>query len=288
MVGVPDHAADTAPLAPRAGPSEVAFRSTGQSGRPAITPELRDAVLRLARENPRWGYLRIQGELRKLGVRVGATTVRRILRTAGLGPARGGQGRRGQSSSGLRPTASWPATSFTVETLWLRTLDVLFFIEVQTRRLHIAGVTAHPDSAWVAQQARNRMCSFEDASAPVLFLLRDRDAKFTDAFDEVFRIEGAAVIRSPVRAPRANAFAERWVRSVRTECLDRNLIWGRRHLERVMRMYTKHYNRERPHRGLDLATPEGSGVAPHRGTCSPHLRRRDLLGGRIHEYERAA
>jgi hypothetical protein len=175
-----------------------------------------------------------------------------------------------------------------VETLWLRTLDVLFFIEVQTRRLHIAGVTAHPDSAWVAQQARNRMCSFEDASAPVLFLLRDRDAKFTDAFDEVFRIEGATVIRSPVRAQRANAFAERWVRSVRTECLDRNLIWGRPHLERVMRMYTKHYNRERPHRGLDLATPEGSGVAPHRGTCSPHLRRRDLLGGRIHEYERAA
>ncbi len=132
-----------------------------------------------------------------------------------------------------------------METLWLRTLYVLLFIEVRTRRVHIEGVTAHPDSAWVSQQARNLMSCLDDERVPVLFLLRDHDANFSGAFDEVFRTAEATVIRTPIRAPRANAFAERWVRSVRTECLDWIVVRGRRHTERVVRTYTEHYSRAR-------------------------------------------
>jgi putative transposase len=264
------------------------FRSSRKPGRPAIDSELRDVVLRLAQENPRWGYVRIQGELRKLGIRIGATTIRRILRAHGLGAA---PRRSGPTwSEFLRAQASGilACDFFTVETLRLKTLYVLFFIELHSRRVHMAGVTAYPDSAWVTQQGRNLAYSFDERPAPVRFLIRDRDAKFSGPFDEVFRTEGVTVIRTPIRAPRANAFAERWVRTVRTECLDWTLVRGRGHLERVVRVYAEHYNAERPHRGLDLAVPEGSGVEPDRPPSSLRLRRRDRLGGLIHEYERAA
>jgi putative transposase len=175
---------------------------------------------------------------------------------------------------------------FTVETVFLKTLYVLFFIELGSRRVHLAGVTAHPDSAWVTQQARN--LAIDERLRDTRFLVRDRDAKFSGPFDEVFETEGARVIHTPIRAPRANAFAERWVRTVRAECLDWVLILGRRHLERVLGVYVEHYNRERPHRGLDLGTPidpqDRAGRASRRGL----FERRDLLGGLIHEYSRAA
>jgi hypothetical protein len=270
------------------------FRSGRGPGRPAIDAELRDLVLRLARENPRWGYVRIQGELRKLSIRIGATTIRRILRAHDLGPAP----RRTEPtwSAFLKAQAQGilACDFFTLETLRLRTLYVLFFIELHTRRVYVAGVTAHPDSAWVTQQARNLAYSLDDRPTPVRFLVRDRDAKFSCPFDEVFRTEGVTVIRTPIRSPRANAFAERWVRTVRTECLDWILIRGRRHLERLLRTYAQHYNAARPHRGLDLGAPDSS-RAPD--SSPPELnhriqglqfRRRDLLGGLIHEYERAA
>lgn len=176
---------------------------------------------------------------------------------------------------------------FTVETVRLKTLYVLFFIELCTRKVHLAGVTAHPDSAWVTQQARNRMIVRDDDSAPLRFLIHDRDCKFSGAFDEVFSAGGTEVIRTPYRAPRANAFAERWVLTVRTECLDWILIRSQRHLDRVLRDYIKHYGRARPHRGLDLKTPEARGDPPQcRGPV--RLERRNVLGGLIHEYERAA
>src|SRR6266536_255303 len=142
----------------------------------------------------------------------------------------------------------------------MRTLWVLFFIELSPRRVHVAGATAEPDSAWVTQQARN--LGIEDRLGGVRFLLRDRDAKFSGPFDEVFHTEGARIIRNPIRAPRANAFAERFVRTIRTECLDHMLIYGRRHLEHVLRIYVTHYLNERPHRGLRLATPSGRPSAP--------------------------
>jgi len=170
----------------------------------------------------------------------------------------------------------------------LKTLYVLFFIELGTRRVHLAGVTANPDSAWVSQQARNLSWDVVDDEACFRFLIRDRDSKYVSSFDEVFRSDGTEVIRTPIRAPRANAVAERWVRTVRAECLDWVLILGRRHLERVLGVYVEHYNRERPHRGLDLGTPIDSLSRAGRACRRGPVERRDLLGGLIHEYSRAA
>jgi len=189
-----------------------------RAGRPPLDPQVRELILRLGRENPRWGCVRIQGELRKLGVRVGATTIRSILRRSllGLAPRRGGS----SWSEFLRAQAHGMLACdfFTVETVWLRTLYVLFWIELGSRRVHLAGVTANPDCAWVAQQARN--LAIEERLQNVRSLLHDRDAKFCGPFDAIIRSEGVRVIKTPLRAPRANAVAERWVRSVRSECLD--------------------------------------------------------------------
>jgi putative transposase len=176
---------------------------------------------------------------------------------------------------------------FTVETVWLKTPYVLFFIELSSRKVHLAGVTAHPDSAWVTQQARNLTIVADDDSAPPRFLIRDRDSKFCGPFDQVFAAGGIKVIRTPHRAPRANAFAERWVLTVRTECLDWMLVRSRRHLERVLRGYIEHYVRARPHRGLDLKTPE-SRADPPESRGAAQWKRRNVLGGLIHEYARAA
>jgi transposase InsO family protein len=260
--------------------------STAPARAPRIDPEVRALIVRLGRENPKWGYVRIKGELRKLGVRVGTTTIRRILKAAGLGPAprRSGptwsQFLRGQAHGVL-------ATDFfTVEAIRLKTLYVLFFIELATRRVHVAGVTEHPDSAWVTQQARN--LAVDGAIDDTTVLVHDRDSKYTGPFDEVFRSEGVDVVRTPFRSPRANAYAERWVRTVRTECLDWTLVRGRRHLERVVRTYAEHYNRARPHRGLGLATPEATAPTAIRSARSMSVHRQDVLGGLIHEYEVAA
>lgn len=173
-----------------------------------------------------------------------------------------------------------------METIRLKTLYVLFFIELSTRRVHMAGVTANPDSAWVTQQARN--LSIEGRLDKVEFLIRDRDSKFSGHFDEVFRTEGVRVIKTPFRAPNANAFAERWVATVRSECLDWTLIRGRRHLERSLHTYVRHYNEARPHRGLGLRPPVGDEIRPESDPMTTEVRRRDLLGGLIHEYEAAA
>ncbi len=166
------------------------------------------------------------------------------------------------------------------------TLYVLFFIELQTRRVHVVGATAHPDSSWVTQQARN--LAIDERLSRVRFLVRDRDAKFSGPFDEVLRTEGVRIIRTPIRAPRANAFAERFVGTVRRECLDHVLIYGRRHLERVLQTYVAHYMKERPHRGLGLAVPAGDRTPRVRGTTRTPVERKDVLGGLIHEYRWAA
>jgi putative transposase len=253
-------------------------------GRPPLDPTVRELVLRFARENPRWGCVRIQGELRKLGVPVGATTIRSVLRRSGLGPAP----RRGGPSWAefLRAQAHGMVACdfFTVETVWLRTLYVLFFIEHGARRVRLAGVTANPDGVWMRQQARN--LAIDERLEDVRFLLHDRDAKFSGPFDEILRDEGVRVIKTPVRAPRANAVAERWVRSVRNECLDHMLVFGRRHLEQILRDYLSHYNTERPHRSLALAAPAGK-LQEVRGSPPAEIRRRDVLGGLIHEYRAA-
>ncbi len=239
----------------------------------------------MARENPKWGCVRIQGELRKLGVRVGATTIRSLLRRAGLGPAP----RRGGPSWAefLRAQAEGIVACdfFTVETMWLRTLYVLFFIEHGTRRVRLAGVTANPDGIWMRQQARN--LAVDEQLESVRFLIHDRDTKFSGPFDQILAEESVRPIKTPPRSPRANAIAERWVRTVRTECLDQFLVIGRRHLEQILREYLTHYNRERPHRALALAAPARE-LQEARGSPPTEIRRRDVLGGLIHEYRAAA
>jgi putative transposase len=222
-------------------------------GRPATDGRVQELVLRLARENPRWGYPRIAGELLKLGPRISPSTVRRILLAARLEPAPRRSGPTWRQFLRQQAASMLACDFFTVETISLRRFYVLFFIELESRRVHVAGCTSNPTGAWVTQQARN--LSFTGLFERMRFLIHDRDSKFSAAFDEVFRSEGIKVIHTPIRAPQANAYAERFVRTVRAECLDWLLILGRRHLERVLRVYTAHYNRERPHRALALYPP---------------------------------
>src|SRR6266511_1155945 len=250
-------------------------------GRPPLDPEVRKLVLRLGRENPGWGCVRIQGELRKLGIRVGATTVRSILRAAGVDPSPRRDGPSWNEFLRAQATGIVACDFFTVETAWLRTLYVLFCIEHRSRRVRLAGVTANPDCAWVTQQARNLALAGD--LGHMRFLIHDRDAKFCGPFDTILATEGVRIIETPLRAPRANAIAERWVRSVRSECLDQLLVFGRRHLEDVLRGYVAHYNAERPHRSLALAAPSRE-PPPVRGSPPPDVGRRDVLGGVIHEY----
>jgi hypothetical protein len=209
-------------------------------GRPGLERSLRELILRLARENPHWGYKRIVGELKGLGIAVSATSVRKVLLETGLQPAP----RRTHSSwrAFLRAqAASTLACDFlTVETILLQRIYVLFFISLATRRIEYVACSSNPDGGWVTQQARNLAMQLGDEQ-PFRFLIHDRDTKFSHAFDEVFRTEAIKVIRTPVQAPNANAFAERWVRTVRADCLDRILILGRRHLEHVLRTYRRHY-----------------------------------------------
>jgi putative transposase len=260
------------------------YRRTSAGGRPPIIDEVRELILRMGRENPRWGCIRIRGELAKLGIRVSATKIRTLLRANGLGPAPRRFGPTWSEFLRSQAHAILALDFFTVETLSLRTLYVLFAIEVKSRRVHVLGVTRTPDSAWVTQQARN--LAVGERLREIRFVIRDRDAKFSAPFDEVFGSGGARTVKTPIGAPRANAFAERWVRTVRTECLDWMLVFGRRHLERILRIYTRHYNGRRPHRGLELKTPDPPAAPESVGAGAP-IRRRDVLG-LIHEYERAA
>jgi putative transposase len=261
------------------------FKRISVGGRPPMSQEVRDLIIRMGRENPRWGCIRIRGELQKLGIRVSATKIRTLLRANGLGPVPRRSGPTWSEFLLAQAHGILALDFFTVETAWLRTLYVLFAIQVGSRRVHVLGVTRNPDSAWVTQQARN--LAMGERLGGVRFVIRDRDSKFSGAFDEVFRSEGVKVIKIPIRAPRANAFAERWVRTVRAECLDWILVLGRRHLERVLWVYASHYNAGRPHRGLDLTMPDQRPVPASRAEAI-RIRRRDALGGLIHEYDLAA
>jgi putative transposase len=260
-------------------------------GRPPLSREVRELVLRLARENPSWGYLRIVGELRKLGVAVSATSVRNILVKAGVPPAPRRDRQSWRAFLRAHGESILACDFFTVDTVWLQRLYVLVFISIGTRRLEYFACTARPNTDWMLQQARNLLMQLDDRNRWLRFLIHDRDAKFPAAFDALLASENIKVIRTPVQAPNANAHMERWVGTVRRECLDRLLIVGRRQLERVLRAYVRHYNSGRPHRALDLRPPDSRAHSPVGTDRTPQglrVNRRDLLGGLIHEYELAA
>jgi putative transposase len=216
-------------------------------------------IVRLARENPTWGYRRIQGELTRMGVVLAPSSVWAILRRHGIDPLPNRTGPSWTEFLRTQSSSMLACDFFTVDTVLLHRLYVLFFIEIETRQVYVMGITAHPTAAWVTQQARNLSMLLSERVHPVKFLIRDRDTKFTATFDEVFRSEGTRIIRTPVRAPRANAFAERFIGTLRRECLDRTLIFGRRHLDGVLANYVAHYNGHRPHRSLDQQAPTYGG-----------------------------
>jgi putative transposase len=245
-------------------------------------------VVRMATENPNWGYRRVQGELLKLGHRLGASTIRRILKRHRIPPA---TFRRTDTS--WRQFLRTQATSmlavdfFHVDcAVTLRRLYVLFVLEVGDRYLHILGVTGHPDGLWTTQQARNLVMELSDHVGRFRFLVRDRAGQFTDSFDAVLQDAGIEVVKIPPRCPRANCFAERLVLTVRTELTDRMLIFGERHLRSVLAQYSAHYNRQRPHRALQLHPPRPK--SPVLEPVHGRIRRRPILGGLINQYEAAA
>jgi len=262
------------------------YRRPAVGGRPPLEAEVEALLLRLAAENPRWGYGRRQGELAKLGYGLGRSTVRDALKRRQVPPApqRGQRGSTWRHFLARHRDAVLACDFFTVETLFLQTLQVLFFIELGTRRVHLAGCTAHPTAAWGAQQARNLAWTLPDAATAPRFLIRDRDATFPPGFDAVFAAKGVEIVRTPYRAPNANAVAERWVRSARAECLDHLLVAGEGHLRRVLTEYVTCYNQARPHQGLGQRCPV---PLPQPVLVGP-VRRRDRLGGLLHDYNREA
>lgn len=262
------------------------FDNRPKSGRPTTDAELQALLLRLAQENQSWGYSKVHGELLKLGYTIGRSTVRDILKRQHIEPAPERTKNAGHWSTLLSHYGQQilACDFFTVETAWLQTLQALFFIELDSRRVHFAGCTEHPTAEWVAQQARQLTWTLQDEHKGMRLLIHDRDAKFPVSFDNVFAAEGIEILRTPYRTPTANAFAERWVRSVREEVLDKLLIVNQAHLHRVMTEYTNYFNRARPHQGIEQRCP----IPIERGRRVGAVQRRDVLGGIIHDYDRDA
>jgi hypothetical protein len=257
-------------------------------GRPPVTAQLRELVLRLARENPTWGCRRIQGELAGLGYRLGASTIWGILTRAGVGPAPRRAGPSWTEFLTAQAKGILACDFLHVDTIGLTRIYVLFLMEVGTRRVHLLGATANPSGQWVTQQARNLMLELGERAGRFRFLIRDRDAKYSTMFDAVFHAEGIEVLLTPPQAPRANAFAERWVRTVRRECLDRILIYGTRHLLVVLGEYLAHYNGHRAHQGRGQRPPERDILPPLVADLgAARIRRKKVLHGLINEYEQA-
>jgi putative transposase len=260
----------------------------GQPGRPATHRNITASVLRLAKENPSWGYRRIHGELAGLGVVVAPSTVWEILNKAGLPPAPRRAGPTWAQFLHGQAQAIMATDFFSVDLLDGTSAYVLAMIEHASRRIRILGVTAHPNDEWATQMVRNLLMDLDEHAASIKFLLRDRDAKFTTAFDTVFNDAGIRILRSPIQAPRANAIMERWIGGCRRELCDQTLIWNQRHLLRVLRDYETHHNSHRPHRSLGQAAPLKPLPAAVTDLDNFQLRRQSRVSGVINEYTLAS
>jgi transposase InsO family protein len=265
------------------------YSARREPGRPPTPAAIKRLVVRMAHENPNWGHHRIQGELTRLGHRIASSTVWHILHTAGIDPAPRRSGATWRQFLTSQAQGILAVDFLHIDTITLRRIYVLIVVEHGSRRAHLAGVTAHPTGTWTAQAARNLGMDLADRIGTVKFLLRDRDSRFTAAFDAVFVAEGIRIVRTPPQAPRANAICERMVGTLRRELLDRILIVNERHLRRVLTVYLKHFNAARPHRSLGQLTPAQA------ETCAPEpvnladyrIRRRPILNGLTSQYERA-
>jgi transposase InsO family protein len=259
-----------------------------RTGRPPVSAQTAALIERLATENRSWGYQRIQGELLKLGHRVGASTIRRVLKTLRIPPAP----QRQTDSTWRQFLCTQASTMLAVDffhvdcAVTLQRLYCFFVMEVSSRYVHIVGVTANPDGPWTLQQIRNLLMDLGDRAAQFRFLVRDRAGQFTASFDAVLADADITAVKIPPRSPRANAFAERFVLTVRTEVTDRMLIFSQRHLRAVLAEYARHYNRRRPHRALQLHPPRPDHRTPD--ITTDRITRRSVLGGLINEYEPAA
>ena len=263
----------------------------GRPGRPRTVRSIRQLVLRLARENPCWGYRRIHGELLVLGVKIAASTVWEILRDAGIDPAPERTSTTWADFLRSQAGALLACDFFETVTLTGARLYVLAVIEHASRRIRILGATPHPTAAWVAQAARNLVMDLEDAGNRARFLIRDRDGKFPALFNDVLTDAGIEIVLSGVQRPRMNSIMERWVQTCRRELLDRTLIWNQAHLLHALREFEQFYNTHRPHQGIANARPLRALPSPipqPHATTRLHVRRRDRLGGILHEYRHAA
>ena len=265
--------------------------SRRKPGRPPTVPSIGRIIVRLAKENPLWGYRRIHGEMTKLGVTVAPSTVWEILRAAGIGPAPGRAGPTWRQFLRAQAAGILAVDFFHVDTLLLKRLYVLVFIEHGTRRMHLGGVTANPAGEWTAQQARNLFLILDERFGDIKFLIRDRGSNFTASFDAVFEASGTRILRTAVQVPRMNAICERLVGTLRRELLDHVLIIGERHLQAVLTEYQAHYSTARPHQGIAQRAPDDEPDVPRPiGTDldTQQIRRRPVLNDLINEYTHAA
>jgi putative transposase len=260
-------------------------------GRPPTVRSVRVLVLRLARENPSWGYRRLHGELLVLGVKVAASTVWEILKEAGINPAPDRAASTWADFLRSQADALLACDFLETATLTGAQMYVLAVIEHASRRIRVLGATAHPTATWVTQAAKNLAMDLEDTCCRARFLIRDRDGKFPALFDAVLADAGIAAVLSGVRMPRMNSIMERWVQTCRRELLDRTLIWNQRHLLHALREFEQFYNGHRPHQGIANARPMcplPTPIADPDKLAQLNIRRRDRIGGILHEYEHAA
>jgi transposase InsO family protein len=261
-----------------------------RAGRPPTVRSIARVAVRLASENPLWGYRRIHGELTKLGLSIAPSTIYEILRAAGIDPAPRRDGPTWRQFLHAQAAGILAVDFLHVDTVALTRLYVLVFIEHGTRRMHIGGVTAHPTGDWTVQQARNLALDLGERFGDFRFLIRDRGSNFTASFDAIFQAAGTTIVRTAVQAPRMNAICERLIGTMRHELLDRTLILNQAHLRAVLAEYQEHYNTARPHQGIGQRIPDGD-PCPLVTAADPgmsQIRRKPVLGGLIHEYERAA